>query len=55
MNKFFETTMGGGEEGTYTKLAKDIVNEESAKAQEKINNLKSTGQQKAQEVKKIEE
>lgn len=55
MNKFFETTIDGGKEGTYTKLAKDIVSEESAKAQEKINNLKSTGQQKAQEVKKIEE
>lgn len=54
MNRFFETSTQG-DEGTYTKQAKTIVEEESVKAQEKINNLKSTGQQKAQEVKKIEE
>ena len=45
----------GGIMSQYNTQAKTIVEEESAKAQEKINNLKSTGQQKAQEVEKIEE
>lgn len=54
MNRFFETSMQG-DEGAYTKQAKNIVNEESAKAQREINSLKLTGQQREEKIKEIEE
>lgn len=54
MNRFFETSMQG-DEGAYTKQAKNIVNEEAAKAQREINSLKLTGQQREEKIKEIEE